>query len=256
MGKVIEDCLVLTNRRKSKNICEIVLESNEIAKVIKPGQFLNIKCGDGVLLRRPLSICDVWRNKISVVFEIRGEGTKFLSERTSGDELNVLGPLGNSFSMFDKGRVLIVGGGIGVIPLYLLAKYYGDRAVVALGYKCKDCTLMLPDFAKTGAKVFAATDDGSLGFKGNAVTLARELISKEKFDYVYGCGPKPMLASLSDLVAEKDLPCEISMEERMGCGIGACLVCACKTKGNDGKEKYSHVCIDGPIFKAGEVIFE
>ncbi|MDP4153307.1 MAG: dihydroorotate dehydrogenase electron transfer subunit, partial [Bacillota bacterium] len=210
--------------------------------------------GDGVLLRRPISVCEIGSDFLSIVFEIKGEGTRYLSGKKPGDTLDVLGPLGNSFSLEKGKKALIAGGGIGIFPLYELAKFYGADATVLLGFRNRSAAVMCAEFAVTGAKVLVATDDGSIGFHGNAVNCAEKKLDG-KFDIAYACGPKPMLKAFAGYTKNLEIPCEISMEERMGCGIGACLVCACKTK-KAGTESYSHVCSDGPVFNVAEVVFE
>lgn len=218
------------------------------------GQFVHIKCGEGSLLRRPISICD-WQGDqpehlLRIVFEDRGEGTRWLSRRVAGDKLDVLGPLGHGFHMERDGRYLLVGGGIGVPPLLGCAKTAWGNCDAVLGFRSADRAMLLDDFRDCCKDVVVMSDDGSLGEHGFVDAGVRKLLSAgETFDAILACGPKAMLKSVVKAAEEFGVPCQVSMEERMGCGVGACLVCACQTA--DGHMK--HVCKDGPVFDAGEV---
>lgn len=220
------------------------------------GQFLHIKCGDGQLLRRPISVAitgwDEPEDLVTLIFEVRGEGTKWLSQRKPGDTLDVLGPLGNHFDVSQPGRYLLVGGGIGVPPLI----EYGERLqwprTAVLGFRTgsKAFPCITSRFQDHCEQTFLCTDDGSLGRHGFVDAQVRDLLEKEKsFTAILACGPKPMLKSVAKVASEFSVPCQVSMEERMGCGIGACLVCAVPMK--DGTMK--HACKDGPVFDAEEV---
>lgn len=219
-----------------------------------PGQFVHIKCGDGLLLRRPISVCSCMEDQpedtLSVVFEIRGEGTAWLAERQEGDALDVLGLLGNGFDVSPKGRYLLVGGGIGVPPMLGCARYTGGRSTAILGFRSRDKAILLDEFDSECVNVHIATDDGSLGHHGFVDALVRQELERDRaYNAVLACGPKPMLRNVAKAAAQFGVPCQVSMEERMGCGVGACLVCACGMK--DGSRK--HVCKDGPVFDAQEV---
>lgn len=229
-----------------------VLEAGDM--VPGTGQFLQIKCGHSHLLRRPISICD-WQEKqpenlLRIVFEVRGEGTEWLSRRREGDVLDVLGPLGHGFGTDRKGRYLLVGGGIGVPPLLGCAHNAWGNCTAVLGFRDKAHAMLLDDFQQACCDVVVTTDDGSLGRHGFVDAAMRELIEKENgFTGILACGPKPMLRSVAKVAEKFGIPCQVSMEERMGCGVGACLVCACDM--TDGTRK--HVCKDGPVFDAREV---
>lgn len=225
------------------------------AQITKPGQFVHVKCGDANLLRRPISICNwsVERDLIRMVFEDRGEGTHWLAQRKVGDTLDILGPLGHGFTMEPDGRYLLVGGGIGVPPMLGCAMHGGHDNVSILGFRSQTNAMLLEDFSKVCSNVRLATDDGSLGHHGFVDALVRQELEKDNsFTAVLACGPKPMLRNVARVAEEFGIPCQVSMEERMGCGIGACLVCACKTK--DGHQK--HACKDGPVFDSKEVDWE
>ena len=218
------------------------------------GQFLHINCGHSRLLRRPISICD-WQegepdNLIRIVFEVRGEGTEWLSRRKLGDKLDVLGPLGRGFETAQTGRYLLVGGGIGVPPLLGCAHNAMGNCTAILGFRDAAHALLLDDFQKACRNVVVTTDDGSLGRHGFVDAAVIDTLEKEKdFTAIFACGPKPMLKSVVKAAAQYGVPCKVSLEERMACGVGACLGCAVQMA--DGTMK--HVCKDGPVFLAGEV---
>ena len=234
----------------------MVLEAGDMVRASfkNPGQFVHIKCGDAQLLRRPISVCccqtDEPSDLVTIVFEVRGEGTEWLANREAGEELDVLGLAGNGFPMEKNGRYLVVGGGIGVPPMLGCAQFTADKATAVLGFRAKDKIILMDRFEEACAKVMLATDDGSAGHHGFVDALVRqELAQDAKYDGVLACGPKPMLRSVARVAEEYGIPCLVSMEERMGCGVGACLVCACDMA--DGSRK--HVCKDGPVFDSKEV---
>ena len=222
----------------------------ELSRQISFGQFVHIRCGEGLLLRRPISICDWQEGLLRIVFEVRGEGTAWLAERKEGESLDVLGPLGQGFRLDRQGRYLLVGGGIGVPPLLSCAVGTAGRSTAVLGFRSADRAMLLGDFAARCAAVRVASDDGTIGVHGFVDGVAREVLEADRgFDAVLACGPRPMLKSVARVAKELGVPCQVSMEERMGCGVGACLVCACDMA--DGSRK--HVCKDGPVFDAEEV---
>lgn len=249
-------CTVLENRRLNDTTFSLLLEAGELAAQAEAGQFVNIKCGSGLLLRRPISICDVdkEKNTLRVVFEIRGEGTAWLSRLPAGHRADVLGPLGHGYQL-PEGKVLVVGGGIGVPPMLYTARCAG-KAVAALGFRSQDKVILTQEFEDCCETVRIISDDGSTGRKGFVNVLVQELLAEDpEIKGVLACGPKPMLKTVAEAAAQAGIPCQVSMEERMGCGLGACLVCACKIKSADG-EHYKHVCKDGPVFKAEEVCWD
>ena len=234
----------------------MVLEAGDMVRTSfkAPGQFVHVKCGSEFLLRRPISVCSCQEDDpddlLSIVFEVRGAGTAWLSERKEGDTLDVFGLLGNGFDMNPDGRYLLVGGGIGVPPMRGCGQFSGGRSTAILGFRSKEKAILLDCFEDECAKVMVATDDGSMGYHGFVDALVRqELEQDQRYDAVLACGPKPMLKNVAAVAKEFDIPCQVSMEERMGCGVGACLVCATPMK--DGVMK--HVCKDGPVFNAEEV---
>lgn len=205
-------------------------------------------------MRRPLSIYEARDGKVSFIFDVRGGGTAALAALKKGDMLDIMGPLGRGFTLGDTGKkAVIVGGGIGIYPLYELAKAYGKNAAVLLGFRSAGHITLKAEFLSTGCDLRIATDDGSLGHRGVVTELLPE--AGEGAHRLYACGPKPMLRACARYAAERGLRGEVSMEERMGCGTGACLVCACKVL-RDGAADYARVCKDGPVFDIERVIFD
>ena len=259
--KVERECKIIAKEWLTRDAVSMTLDVGDMlyhartaaGQCIHPGQFVHIKCGDGLLLRRPISVC-FWRGgaaggTIRIVFEVKGEGTGWLARRPVGHSVDVLGPLGNGFQT-TPGPYLLVGGGIGAPPLYACACYTGGSSTAILGFRSKDRAILLNEFDSECIDVQIATDDGSLGYHGFVDALVRQALEKERrCQGVLACGPKPMLRSVARAAAEFGVPCQVSMEERMACGVGACLGCAISMK--DGTVK--HVCKDGPVFRAEEV---
>lgn len=245
------------------------LKAPKITKNALPGQFIHIKCSkeNYPLLRRPLSIhrIDKEKGEIFILFQVIGEGTKLLAKRTIGDNLDILGPIGNGFNIYPKSKkIMIVGGGIGVAPLLSLCEesIRKDKEVrVLVGALKKELVIGEENFRNLGAKVDVATDDGSYQYKGLVTDLLEGVIKGGWLaDQIFACGPKPMLKKINEIALQANINCQVSLEERMGCGIGACLGCVCKIKAKDKKEdkvkyKYKRVCVDGPIFEGSEVVW-
>ena len=256
--KVEHKCKIVEMDRLDANTYWMVLEVGKMVERdgLRGGQFLHIKCGDGQLLRRPISVayagCDEPEDLATLIFEVRGEGTRWLSQRRVGDKLDVLGPLGNGFDVAQPGRYLLVGGGIGIPPLMQYAECLEWPRVAVLGFRTKDKAfpVITSRFQDHCEQTRICTDDGTLGLHGFVDAQVHDLLEQDNsYAAVLACGPKPMLKSVAKVAAEFGVPCQVSMEERMGCGIGACLVCACGMK--DGSRK--HVCKGGPVFNAQEV---
>ena len=255
--KVERECKIVSKEQ----VGDAVYMTLEVGDMIRasfraPGQFVHIRCGEGLLLRRPISVCSCMEDEpddlLSIVFEVRGEGTRWLAGRELGDSLDVLGLAGNGFDLKPEGRYLLVGGGIGIPPMLGCAQYTGGRATAILGGRSRDKIILEDFFREDCAKVLCATDDGSLGHHGFVDALVRRELSEDRgYDGVLACGPKPMLRNVAKVAEEFGIPCQVSMEERMGCGVGACLVCACHTTGGG-----RSVCKDGPVFNAEEVFCE
>ncbi|MBO5319952.1 MAG: dihydroorotate dehydrogenase electron transfer subunit [Ruminococcus sp.] len=240
----------------ARNIYSFTISCPEIAQVAVPGQFVHIRIGS-FTLRRPISICgiDPIKGTLRIVFEIRGEGTSAIADLNKGDVIDMLAPLGHGFTVNpDFKKVILIGGGIGTPPMLPLAKAYGEKAVAISGFRNASAVILQEDFAAAGAETILCTDDGSAGVHGFVTQPLEELVRNGGVDAVFACGPTPMLKRITEICKENSVYCEISLEERMACGIGACLGCACKTKRND-EEYFAHVCKDGPVFKAEEVLW-
>lgn len=251
--KKYDVCEAVITQKESlgEGFYSIYVASEMLAKSAEPGQFAHILV-PGRTLRRPISICEIDREKglLRFVFQIRGAGTAELALLDAGDKLDILAPLGKGFPPAGTGKqVLLIGGGIGVPPLLALAKLYGENAVAALGFRNQESVILEQDFKTSGANTKVATDDGSYGYHG----LVTDMIKDETFDVIYTCGPLPMLKAAAGLAKEKDALCYVSLEERMACGVGACLGCAVKLLDETGSEYYGHVCKDGPVFLAAKV---
>ncbi len=243
-------CELISKKEIAAGFFDFTVSAPEFAGIAKAGQFAHIRVGDRTL-RRPISICEIGKEEgnLRFVFQIRGDGTDELAKTGTGDFLDILAPLGKPFPLLStEKRALLVGGGIGVPPLLALADIYKENSVAALGFQTAANIILQGDFENVGAKVMTATDDGSFGFHG----LVTDMIKDEKADVIYTCGPMPMIKAVSRIAKERGIPCYVSLEERMACGVGACLGCAVKLK-KDGKEYYGHVCKDGPVFEYKEV---
>ncbi len=246
----------------AEGIFKMKLASGYIAENAKPGQFVNIKCceGNDALLRRPISICSVDRSKntYDIVFQSKGRGTAILAGKKAGDCIDVLGPLGNGFDLGIKyRRIAVVGGGIGIFPLLFILNE--SKAIVKrsyLGFRTSKLVVLENEFRKKSNSLEIATDDGTYGTGGFVTDLLKRDLSVEKLDLIYACGPEPMLRKVSQIASEYDTECQISLEQRMGCGFGTCLACACKTAEDDDGWQYSHVCKEGPVFNSKSIIFE
>ena len=230
----------------------LTVKCPELCALAQTGQFLHVLCGEKTL-RRPISIHNVEGDEITMIYEVKGDGTKWLSQRKPGDTLDILGPLGHGFPKL-SGKVLVVGGGIGVPPMYYTAKC-ADKADAVLGFRNKDKALLIEAFQGICENVKVMSDDGSLGQKGFVAQGVAEMLEENQYAAVFACGPKIMLKTTYDACKKKNVPCYVSMEERMGCGIGACLVCAVKLY-RDGEEIMGHVCKDGPVFMGEEVVWD
>ncbi|MBR6967667.1 MAG: dihydroorotate dehydrogenase electron transfer subunit [Ruminococcus sp.] len=240
----------------AREVYSFTVSCPEVAAAACPGQFVHIRA-NGFTLRRPISICGIDREKgtLRIVFEIRGEGTAEIARLNKGDLIDMLAPLGHGFTVDNSfGKVVLVGGGIGTPPMLPLAKIYGEKAVAISGFRNASAVILQEDFRRTGAETILCTDDGSAGIHGFVTQPLKELAEKGGIDAVYACGPMPMLRGIAEICRENEIYCEISLEERMACGIGACLGCACRTVRND-EEYFAHVCKDGPVFKAEEVLW-
>ncbi len=253
--------LITDNKEIALGYFVMELTSPEIAQNSFPGQFLHIKCSsnDNPLLRRPLSIHRVTSKKtIEILYKVVGKGTTCLSKRKKGEKIDCLGPLGNGFELpksaicNPQSTILLVAGGIGIAPLFFLAeKIRKSEIAVFLGAKTKDEILCAKELKNLGAEIHIATEDSSLGSKG----IVSNLLKKELITHhlplttiIYACGPKAMLKEIALISKKHQIPCRVSFEQFMGCGIGMCNACVIKTK-----QGYKRVCKDGPVFKSEEI---
>ncbi len=255
---------VLSNELVAPDFYKLDVFVGSMAEEIKPGQFVMVKVASGLepFLRRPISInsVNIKERNLSLIYQVIGKGTKLMTNIKRDQNLEIMGPLGQGFTWkgTDKTAVL-VGGGCGIAPLVALAQELkaNDKDVyVLLGAQTKDRLICEREFNKVGAKVQVATDDGSWGFHGFVTELLERLLAQVKVDQLYCCGPLPMTKIVTKIAEKNSLPCQVSLEERMGCGIGACIGCVCKTQDHHGKIDYKKVCTDGPVFDSREVVFD
>lgn len=237
----------------AEGIYSMWLAAPEIAEEAQPGQFVSVYPNDRTrLLPRPISICetDKKNGRIRIVYRVAGGGTKEFSGCRAGDEIAVMGPLGNGFPLLKK-KAFLIGGGIGIPPMLELAKNLECEKTAVLGYR--DGATFLKDEIGTYAKVAVASEDGSVGTKGNVLDAIRE--GGLTADVIYACGPTPMLKAVKAYALENGIECYLSLEERMACGIGACLACTCHTPDVDehSNVRNRRVCKDGPVFRAEDV---
>lgn len=253
MGREKERAIVRKQRQIGTGIYDLWIET-EVSKKAVPGQFISIYTNDASkLLPRPISICEIEpnKNRLRVVYRIAGEGTKQFSKLGEGDTIEILGPLGNGFTKREK-KAILIGGGIGIPPMLELAKQLDVKKSIVLGYR--DEIFLNKEFEPYG-DVFLASEDGAHGIKGTVLDAIRECAITG--DVIYACGPTPMLRAIQAYALENDIEAQLSLEERMACGVGACLACVCKSKEID-SHSYVHnkrVCKDGPVFDAREVDF-
>ena len=236
---------IIENTQLTATVYKMKL-SGDVSEITSPGQFVNIKI-DGLYLRRPISVCDSENGVLTLIYKVVGKGTEKMAEMEAGTELDILTGLGNGYNTELSGdKPLLVGGGVGVPPLYMLAKKLiaeGKKVTVILGFNTKDEIFCEDDFKALGADVIVATADGSYGVKG----FVTDALSGVEYTYFYTCGPEPMLKALYKATATSG---QFSFEERMGCGFGACMGCSCKTKyGN------KRICKDGPVLYREEIIW-
>lgn len=254
-----ENCTVICQEELAAGIFSMWIQTEEIAKQAKPGQFVSVYTKDGSkLLPRPISLCEIDKEngRLRLVYRVTGEGTgtEEFSKLKEGDQIPVLGPLGNGFPVekAEGRRVFLMGGGIGVPPILELAKQMQcDEKQIVVGYRDQH-TFLREEFEQAGS-LYISTEDGSVGTKGNVMDAIRE--QGLDADLIYACGPTPMLRAIKQYAQEHEIECYISLEERMACGIGACLACVCKSKEKDAHSNVHNkrICKDGPVFLATEV---
>ena len=275
MAEKFEEIAVVVDQSSLGNgIYDLTLKTDKIAKAAKAGQFVSVYSNDkSKLLPRPISLCGINRDDdtIRLVYRVTGEGTgtEEFSKLVRGDKVRILGPLGNGFTVQPGKKAFLIGGGIGVPPMLQLAKDINAGIVqtpggeknpgqsarvdmnIVMGYRDEN-TFLLDEFKEQAAS-FVATEDGSVGTKGIVIDAIKE--NALEADVIYACGPMPMLRALKAYATEHDMDCFVSMEERMACGIGACLACVCNTKDKDAHSNVNNkrICKEGPVFDAKEV---
>lgn len=251
--KKLELMRIELNELIAEDTYKMVLSGDLVKTMKQPGQFLNISVGDNsMLLRRPISICEITDATATIIYKVEGNGTNEMSKKEVGESIDVMGPLGNGFPLVENKKVLLVGGGVGVPPMYELAKQLlkqGCEVTTVLGFRNKEVSFYFEEFSEL-SRTFVASNDGSVGTKG----LVTDVITDNdiEFDVIYACGPTPMLKAL-DIKYKDNKEGYLSFEERMACGIGACYACVCKTNTEKG---HARVCKEGPVFKLGSVSYE
>lgn len=236
----------ITDNKKIAEKTYFMSLEGDTSAITKPGQFINIKL-DGFFLRRPISVCDFENGKLSIIYKVVGNGTKEMSELPVGAELDILSGLGNGYDTSKSGDCpVLIGGGAGVPPMYMLCKKLvseGKKATVILGFNSEKEVFGVDEFKATGAEVYVTTADGSVGTKGFVTDVLKNL----DYTYFYTCGPMPMFKAIESIAKTSG---QYSFEERMGCGFGACMGCTCKTKyGN------KRICKDGPVLEREEIVW-
>ena len=233
------------NVNLTENVMKMRL-SGDVSDITKPGQFINIQL-DGLYLRRPISVCDLNENEVTIIYKVVGKGTEQMQKMTEGT-LDVLTGLGNGYDTFLSGdKPLLLGGGVGVPPLYMLAKALideGKRPTVILGFNTKDEVFYENEFKALGIEILVTTVDASYGIKGFVTDAMKDI----DYSYIYTCGPEPMLKAIYSASKTSG---QFSFEERMGCGFGACMGCSCKTVTG-----YKRICKDGPVLTKEEILWE
>lgn len=252
-----EKAAILGRRQLSPGVFKYLLSSPGIARAAQAGQFVQVSA-PGFFLRRPISICriDPKAGTLVLVMEVRGQGTAAIAQLGSEDSLDLIGPLGHGFDLKPAGaKALLVGGGIGLPPLCQPAAHHGKNATVVAGFRNAGAVILADELAAVGAAFAFSTDDGSAGHHGLVTDLVAQQLQSGKIDVIYACGPMPMLKAVAALAKEKGVECQVSLEERMACGMGACLGCACALYDENGEQHYGHVCKDGPVFPAERVVW-
>lgn len=238
---------IINNDNIAKDIWRMVL-AGDTSAITAAGQFINIKL-EGHFLRRPITVNDVNEEEVTIIYKVLGHGTKEMTELPVGTELDILTGLGNGYSIEEAGeRPLLIGGGVGIPPMYnlakrLLADSQARQVQVVLGFNTKDEMFYVDEFKALGCEVIVATADGSYGMKGLVTDAIRDL----DYSYFYTCGPEPMLRALHKVTLTNG---QMSFEERMGCGFGACMGCSCKTITG-----YKRICKDGPVLRKEEILW-
>lgn len=253
MAKILEKSLL------GNTMIKLVLHAPQaFEQPVLPGAFVHIKVPDDTahLLRRPISImdADVQKGSVTLGIQPKGVGTQHICQLQVGDELEIIAPLGNGFALNAAKTVWALGGGVGVAPMLFACREFSNKAQVTavMGFRSSAQVFAEDDFKSFSDELIVCTDDGSKGFGGTVLDAVKDKSSRPEL--IIACGPMPMLKAVQGFALEQGIPCQLSLEQRMGCGYGACLTCSCKTKRADGSETFSRVCADGPVFDAKAVV--
>ena len=254
---------ILKIEKLKEDLYKFSIKADEVVKNSKPGHFIEIRVVDSIepLLRRPISIYNLDRENgiLEFIFQVKGKGTKILSEKKEGEKIDIVGPLGyGTFGIKDYENVAVIGGGIGMFPLYELAKELKENTTskvhVYMGFRNKELVTLEDEFKNVSDELTITTDDGSYGISGFAINELKKDCEAKVPDKIFACGPLPMLKAVQAFANENNIPCEVSLEQKMACGIGVCLGCAVKTaKSPQDAPEYWHVCKAGPVFDAKDV---
>jgi dihydroorotate dehydrogenase electron transfer subunit len=253
LPKTIVQAVVVEHKLLGPQVKKLVLHAPEIAEQAVPGQFVHLKVADQIdpLLRRPISLsaANAAAGTLSLIYRIVGRGTELLSRLAPGEIVDCFGPLGQGFAL-DSARPLLLGGGMGLAPLVFLAQGLCPSPVeILMGGRTKEEMFWVDIFKDTCQHLHVTTDDGTMGTQGVTLDLLPKLLEQDSFDRIYVCGPRPMMEGAAKIAREFGIACQVSLEEHMACGVGACLSCTCAA--GDGKRR--KICSDGPVFWAGEV---
>lgn len=248
MSKKIFEVEIKTNREVAEKIYKLEVDAPELSKTARAGQFVQVKISDEFTLRRPLGIASTKNNCVTIFYRVVGRGTEFLSKKKVGEKLNILGGLGNGFDIEVEGKILLVGGGMGLAPLLSCAEKLVDVDVLIGGKNRGEVEFWVKEFRPNVGKIFITTDDGSFGSLGFVTNILPEVLDYGEYSAIYSCGPEIMMRGVYKIARAENIPCKVSFERRMACGLGACLSCSIDTI--NGRKK---VCKDGPVFDALEV---
>ena len=252
MGKIKMTANIIRQEMIGTDIFSMIIEAKEIAKEARPGQFVDLYSADGSkLLPRPISLCEIDKEAgtLRLVYRVAGKGTLEFSKLTSDHTIDVMGPLGNGFNL-EEGKAILIGGGIGIPPMLQLAKELNCEKTIVLGYR--DEEFLSSEFKPYG-EVYMSSDSGTIGVKGTVMDAIKEYGIEGT--HIYACGPTPMLRAIQQYALDNGIRAQLSLEEKMACGVGACLACVCKSKEVDHHSMVNNkrVCKDGPVFYAEEV---
>lgn len=256
---------ILANEKMASGFYRMRIASKYLSRVTKPGQFFEVRVCDKaeLLLRRPFSCHRILKGAVEILYEVVGPATEALSKRKKGEQIDIIGPLGNGFNL-EKGPAVLIAGGIGIAPLLALAEKLKGKATVLLGARTRSQVLCEKELKALGCEVRIATDDGSKGHKGFVTDLLRDFLRKYPqytiHNTLYACGPHAMLKEVAKLAKAHNTPCQVSLEERMACGVGVCLGCPVEVHNPQysihNTRQYKMVCKDGPVFDAYDIIWQ